>query len=134
MNAGGQNRRVRTATVAVAHERNAVTVAFRVRDGENSGTEWVTTLSAPEYQWFHLAATWRMNGHLNVYQNGLLGSSRTGSNFTPFPSSTNNSMHLGKPSTLHWWYANVAIDELYIWQHEKSAVEIHELALRSECP
>ena len=133
MNVGGQNRRVRTATVTVAHERNAVTVAFRVRDGDNSGTEWVTTLSAPNHRWFHLAATWRMNGRLSVYQNGLLGSSRIGSHFTPLPSSNNNSLHLGKPSTQHWWHANCSIDELYIWQHVKSAVEIHELSLRSKC-
>ena len=133
LNAGGQNLRVRTATVALSHERNVVTVAFRVRDGENSGTEWVSSHSTPNQRWFHLAATWKINGRLSVYQNGLLGSSRLGSSFTPLPSSTNNSLYLGKPNNQHWWHGNCSIDELYIWQHEKSAVEIHELALRSEC-
>ena len=133
LNSESQSHQVRTGSVWLSHENNAITVGFRVRTGENSEKEWIACHSAPNQQWFHLAATWKMNGQLRVYKNGQLSSSRCGSDFTPLPSTYNNTMHLGKATNVDWSNTNAAIDELYIWQYEKSAVQIHELALRSKC-
>ena len=109
-----------------------ITVAVRLREG-NQGKVWLAEdIQAPQGEWFHVGATWRKNGQLKVYIDGELNKRVSEGSFSPETGDVDSAMHLGKLRQSQRFQANATMDELIIWAEEKNEVEMRKRSF-SEC-
>ena len=106
------------------HANTEVVVGILHRNTGTQGTLWQYRLTLEDKQWVHLAITWRKNGAMNVFVNGNKQDDTTGSPATLSAPQGNGTMYLGKQKIKHDNYANVTLDELYIWPFEKTQREV----------
>ena len=133
LNRGGETINVNAAQISILHGSNSITVIFRQKYGSTQGSFWNSSaVTTPERQWFHLSFTWRRFGQLKVYVNGEFRTGVDGEFYSPRGAYSPEEMYLGRPRDVEYMYANAKIDDLYLFDYEKNAAEIQELASLSE--
>ena len=132
LNRGGETIGVNTGQISILHGSNSITVIFRDRIADILGSYWNSSaVTTPERQWFHLGVTWK-RPQLKVYVNGEFRYGPYVQFYSAQGAYSPEEMYLGRPRDSESMYANAAIDELYIFDYEKTAAEIQELASPSE--
>ena len=131
ISSGGHNRAVLAGGFALTYKTNALLqTAVRIRTSNANGTEWLSSEYEVVYrEWFHVAVTWGVDGVLKLYINGVQKATVTARSYTPwtqFPA-INSTMHLGKRSHEHDFYAKATMDELRIWTRNLTSDEIIKL-------
>ena len=133
VNSGGQTIRVKTGGIVLAHKSDGtITVAVRLREGDQAKVWLGENIQAPQEEWFHIGVTWRKNGQLKVYINGNLTTTVSEGTFTPEADDVDSTMHLGKLRQSDHYHANATMDDLTIWEQEKSETEVRKLT-SGEC-
>ena len=83
------------------------------------------------HEWFHLGTTWRKDGNLKVYVNGFVAAETSNriwqTNKEHQVIIRESKMQLGKDAFLDKYYGNFTIDELLIWNYEKSELQMEQL-------
>ena len=132
VSSGGETRKINTGGFALFHKRHGVVGAVvRIR---SRALEWITEDSpVPVGGWFHVAATWGVDGVIKLYINGAEKSSVAGRHYNPERARTPpNVMNLGR-TYYDGYYANGTMDELRIWTQELNENEIKQTLGRCKC-
>ena len=127
LSSGGQTRRTGSGGIALYSKLGLLGVSFRVKTPSQVWTKEGIEVGID--QWFHIVATWKNGGNMNVYINGTKVDSISSETFTPQAPSVGIMMHAGKPNNGNatTFHSEAAIDEWYVWNSMLSDEHVNQI-------
>ena len=125
MSSGGQTSKVNPGGMKISVESGGdLDVGFRLR---SVAKRWQKLIENPGIdEWVHITATWNKDGYLTVYVNGTKLSPVGNTSYTP-SGSVNSDIHIGKPNNAVDNFAEVTLDEWYVWDEELTEEQVENI-------
>ena len=121
LSSGGQTRSVITGGMSMSIEDEAIVFMFRIRDV----ALWqITGIGIENDQWYHVAATWNIDGNLTAYLNGIQNGQADPGTYEQTNPKTSSVMYLGRPNRNDEKYSNVSLDEMFFWPRVLTSEEV----------